>query len=42
MLTACQARLLVGFCQITEPYDSSAAIREFDAKYRNLIQSTSA
>ncbi len=32
---------LVEFRHVAEPYSSSAAVREFDAKYRDLIRSTS-
>jgi hypothetical protein len=34
--------LLIDFRRAAEPYASSAAVREFDTKYRDLIRSTSA
>lgn len=34
--------LLIDFRRTAEPYAKSAAVREFDAKYRDLIHSTSA
>jgi len=37
-----QSHLLADFRRTAEPYASSAAIREFDAKYRDLIRGTSA
>ena len=35
-------QLLIDFRHAAEPYASSAAVRDFDAKYRDLIRSTSA
>ncbi|MGH4017486.1 MAG: hypothetical protein ACRDSL_26910 [Pseudonocardiaceae bacterium] len=36
-----QSHLLAGFRRAAEPYAGSAAVREFDAKYRNLLTITS-
>jgi hypothetical protein len=35
-------QLLIDFRRAAEPYASSAAVREFDTKYCDLISSTSA
>ncbi|MCA1673613.1 MAG: hypothetical protein LC799_15910, partial [Actinobacteria bacterium] len=37
-----QYRLLANFRRAAQPYASSPAVREFDAKYRDLIRTTSA
>ncbi|MGH3937943.1 MAG: hypothetical protein ACRDTG_04795 [Pseudonocardiaceae bacterium] len=37
-----QSRLLADFRRAAEPYASTSAVREFDAKYHHLVHSTSA
>ncbi|MGH3927145.1 MAG: hypothetical protein ACRDTT_30475, partial [Pseudonocardiaceae bacterium] len=37
-----QSLLLAGFRRVAEPYASSTAVREFDAKYRDLVRRTPA
>jgi len=35
-----QQRLLIDFRRVAAPYASSAAVREFDAKHRDLLSSS--